>query len=267
MRKLRMRVGSVVTISIGCVVAAPVAHAGPGDAVVPGDAAVPVIEPVVLEEIAHDPEAFTQGLEIAGSVLYEGTGLAGASQLRELDPATGEVRRQSQIPDAYFGEGITVVGERIWQLTYQDGVVVEWDAAALVPVREVPLDGEGWGLCFDGERLIRSDGTSRLWFHDPDSMAEIGGIDVTRDGRALAGLNELECVGGLVWANLWPSDQIVRIDPGTGAVNLVVDAAGLRARGIPPSARVLNGIAHVQGSEFLVTGKEWPKMFRVQLGQ
>jgi glutaminyl-peptide cyclotransferase len=260
MKKLRMRAGSAAVFSIACL-AAPAVSADPGDGT------VAVIEPVVLEEIAHDPEAFTQGLELHGSVLYEGTGLAGASQLRELDPATGVVRRESPVPNDYFGEGITAVGDRIWQLTYRDGVAVEWDAATLSPVREVPLQGEGWGLCFDGERLIRGDGSNRLWFHNPDDLTEIGGIDVTLDGRVLNGLNELECVDGQVWANVWPSDNIVRIDPGTGAVNLVVDAAGLRERGIPASAQVLNGIAHVQGSEFLVTGKDWPKTFRVQLGQ
>ena len=233
----------------------------------PGDATAPVIEPVVLAELAHDPAAFTEGFEIDGSALYEGTGLVGASQLRELDPATGTVRRTAPVPNSYFGEGITVVGDRIWQLTYEDGVAVEWDAATLSPVREVPLSGQGWGLCYDGERLIRSDGTDRLRFHEPNDLAEIGGVDVTRDGRALTGLNELECVDGQVWANLWPSDGIVRIDPATGAVNLVVDASGLRARGIPPSAQVLNGIAHVQGAEFLLTGKDWPKTFRVKLGQ
>ncbi len=255
-----MWVGSVVIVSIAWA-AAPAANAGPGDS------ATPVIEPIVLEEIAHDPEAFTQGLELDGGTLYEGTGLAGASQLRELDPATGEVRRESPVPDDYFAEGITMVGDRIWQLTYQDGVAIEWDAATLSPVREVPVNGDGWGLCFDGDRVIRSDGTNRLRFHEPDDLAETGGIDVTLDGRALNGLNELECVGGQVWANIWPSDKIVRIDPGIGAVDLVVDAGGLRALGVPSDAQVLNGIAHVQGSEFLVTGKYWPKTFRVQLGQ
>ncbi len=239
----------------------PAANAGPGDAT------VPVIAPVVLEELAHDPAAFTEGFEVDGPALYEGTGLAGASQMRELDPATGTVRREAPVPNDYFGEGITVVGDRLWQLTYQDGVAVQWDAATLTPVREVPLAGDGWGLCYDGERLIRSDGTNRLRFHDPNTFAETGGVEVTRDGRALGGLNELECVGGQVWANLWPSDTIARIDPATGAVNLVVDATALRARGIPPSAQVLNGIAHVQGTEFLLTGKDWPKTFRVRLGQ
>lgn len=253
-------VGFVFVVAISWATA-PASDAGPADS------APPVIEPTVLEEIAHDPEAFTQGLEMAGTTLWEGTGLAGASHLRELDPATGGLRREAPVPNGYFAEGITVVGDRVWQLTYRDGVAVEWDAATLSPVREAPLDGEGWGLCYDGERLIRSDGSNRLRFHNTDDLAETGGVDVTWDGRALSGLNELECVGSQVWANVWPSDNIVRIDSTTGAVDLVVDAAGLRARGIPPSAGVLNGIAHVQGGEFLLTGKDWPKMFRVQLGR
>ena len=255
MNTVRMLSAAVLAVLAGLLVA-PAAQGDP----------VPTIEPVVLAEIPHDPDAFTQGLELHGPVLYEGTGLAGQSQLRTLDPATGRVDRAVGIPGDYFGEGITVVGDRIWQLTYRDGVAVQWDRATLTPVREVPLAGEGWGLCHDGARLIRSDGTSRLRFHDPGDLSEHGGVDVTRDGQPVDGLNELECVDGRVWANLWPTDTIVRIDPGTGAVDLVVDAAGLRARGIPPSAQVLNGIAHLAGDEFLVTGKDWPTTFRVRLG-
>ncbi len=249
---------AVLVLIVSACTASPDVQAQPSNT-------VPVIEPIVLEEIAHDPNAFTQGLEISGATLFEGTGLAGASQMRELDPSTGAVRREESVPNSYFAEGITVVGDRIWQLTYRDGVAVEWDRVTLAPIREVPLSGEGWGLCYDGTRLVRSDGTNRLSFHDPDGLTQTGDVEVTKDGQALNGLNELECVDGRVWANVWPTDKIVRIDPGTGAVDLVVDAAGLRARGIPPSAQVLNGIAHVQGTEFLLTGKYWPKMFRVQL--
>lgn len=255
MNTVRMLSAAVLAVLAGVLVA-PAAQGEP----------VATTQPEVLAEIPHDPDAFTQGLELADSVLYEGTGLAGQSQLRTLDPATGQVDRAEPIPGDYFGEGITVVGDRIWQLTYQDGVAVQWDRATMTPVREVPLAGEGWGLCYDGQRLVRSDGTDRLRFHDPDDMSELGGVEVTRDGAPVTGLNELECVEGRVWANVWPTDTIVRIDPGDGAVDLVVDAAALRERGIPPSAQVLNGIAHVGGDEFLVTGKDWPTMFRVRLG-
>ncbi|MGE2729494.1 glutaminyl-peptide cyclotransferase [Mycolicibacterium vaccae] len=227
----------------------------------------PVVAPQVLAELTHDPTAFTQGFEIADGILYEGTGLAGASQLRELDPVNGALRRAVDVPGSYFAEGITVVGDWVWQLTYRDGVAVEWDRATLTPLREIPVAGEGWGLCFDGNRLVRSDGSNRLRFQDPAGLAETGGVDVTRDGRAVSGLNELECVGGHVWANVWPTDTIVRIDAATGAVDLVVEAAGLRERGIPADAQVLNGIAHVGGDEFLLTGKNWPTTFRVRLAE
>ncbi len=246
----------LVVLTVSGVLAASGAHADP----------LVESQPVVLEEIPHDPLAFTQGLEQYRGVLYEGTGLAGQSQMRTLDPDTGQVTAQAPMPGEYFGEGITVVGDHLWQLTYRDGVAVQWDAATLTPIREVPLDGEGWGLCYDGQRLIRSDGTNRLRFQDPDDLTETGDVAVTRDGQPLKGLNELECVNGKVWANVWPTDTIVRIDPETGAVDRVVDASVLRSRGIPPTAQVLNGIAHVVGTEFLLTGKDWPTMFRVQLG-
>ena len=123
--------------------------------------------------------------------------------------------------------------------------------------------GEGWGLCWDGNRLIRSDGSDRLHFHATTDFAEVGSIDITRDGLPLTGLNELECVDGQVWANVWPTDEIVRIDPATGFVNAAVDASGLL--GSPrTSSQVLSGIAHLGGDEFLLTGKYWPSAFRVR---
>ncbi|MEW5809319.1 MAG: glutaminyl-peptide cyclotransferase [Actinomycetota bacterium] len=260
----RQKWAGIALAVLAVVTVVPGAHAEPDGP--PGTAAVPVIEPVVLGEMPHDPMAFTEGFEIDGGVLYEGTGEVGTSQLRATDPTTGAVLRAVDMPGRYFGEGVTVVGDRIWQLTYTDGVGVEWDRATLTPIREVPLRPQGWGLCRDGDRLIRSDGTARLTFQNPADLTEIGGVDVTRDGRPVSGLNELECVGDRVWANVWPTDQIVRIDPASGAVDLAVDASGLRARGIPPTAQVLNGIAHVSGDEFLLTGKYWPTTFRVRLG-
>lgn len=232
--------------------------------------AVPVVRPQVLAEIPHDPRAFTQGLELHDGTLYEGTGRVGESEIRALDPATGAVRAASPLPAAYFGEGITVVGDRIWQLTWTDGVAIEWDRATLRPRREVPVDGEGWGLCLSAPagapaRVVRSDGTDRLHFHDPADLAGTGSIGVTLDGAPLTALNELECVGDRVWANVWQTDRIVRIDPATGVVDAVVDAAGLLPADRRAGADVLNGIAHVAGDEYLLTGKLWPTMFRVRL--
>ena len=240
---------------LAAVIAAPSARAQP----------IPVVQPVVLAVIPHDTAAYTEGLELDGPVLYEGTGLAGRSQMRELDPVNGAVRRAVAIPDNYFGEGITLVGDRIWELTYRDGVAVEWDKHTLTPMREVPFAGEGWGLCRDGDRLISSEGSDRLRFHDTANLAEIGAVNVTRDGQPVVGLNELECVDGQVWANVWPTDTIVRIDPGTGSVNVVVDASRLYSRELRTSGQVLSGIAHISGDEFLLTGKNFPSMFRVRI--
>jgi glutamine cyclotransferase len=226
---------------------------------------VPVVKPVVLAEMPHDTSAWTQGLEFDGPILYEGTGVAGQSQLRELDPQTGAVRRAVPAPNNYYGEGITVVGDKIWELTWKNGVAVEWDKATLTPIREVPVEGEGWGLCADGDRLVRSDGSDRLRFHDPSSFAETGSVVVTMNGLAIDRLNELECVDGQVWANIWTSDKIVRIDPATGEVNLVVDASDLARMAGADQQKVLNGFAHIEGDEYLITGKYWPKMFRVRI--
>ena len=232
-----------------------------------GDAAqsIPVLRPEVLAEVPHDPSAFTQGLELHEGTLYEGTGLEGESQLRVLDPATGEVLRAEPLPGQLFGEGIAVAGDRIWQLTWQDGVVLEWDRATLALRRQLPLEGEGWGMCNDGTRLVRSDGTDRLRFHDPVTFAETGSVTVTIDGEPVTQLNELECVDGQVWANVWPSDVLVRIDPASGRVTAAVDAAGL----VDPEQRanadaVLNGIAALGNDEYLLSGKLWPVSFRVR---
>lgn len=226
---------------------------------------VPVLRAEVLAEVPHDPAAFTQGLELDGDVLYEGTGLEGRSELRELDPETGEVRRAVPLPGQVFGEGVTVAGDSVWQLTWRDGVVLEWDRATLTLRRQLPLAGEGWGLCSDGARLVRSDGSDRLYFHDPDTFAETGSVAVTLRGTPVTRLNELECVGGEVWTNVWQTDELVRIDPDTGAVTAVVNAAGLLdpQRRTGPDA-VLNGIAALGDDEYLLTGKLWPVSFRVR---
>ena len=226
---------------------------------------IPVLRPEVLAEVPHDPSAYTQGLELHEGTLYEGTGLEGRSQLRVLDPATGEVQRAESLPGQLFGEGIAVAGDRIWQLTWQDGVVLEWDRATLTLRQQLPLDGEGWGLCNDGTRLVRSDGTDRLRFHDPVTFAETGSVTVTIDGEPVTQLNELECVDGQVWANVWPSDVLIRVDPASGQVTAAVDAAGL----LDPEQRanadaVLNGIAALDNDEYLLSGKLWPVSFRVR---
>jgi glutamine cyclotransferase len=249
---VRALAAATVLVMAGCAAAAP-------------PAGVAELRAEVLAEIPHDVTAYTQGFEIADGVLYEGTGQVGASQLRELDPVTGEVRRAVPLPGPVFGEGITVVGDRIWQLTWRDGVAFEWDRESFTLLGQVRIAGEGWGLCLDGDRVIRSDGTDRLRFHDPVTFAETGSVPVTLGGRPVPMLNELECVDGQVYANVFQTDRIVRIDPATGVVTATVDASGLLDERRRVSADVLNGIAAVDDGELLLTGKHWPSTFRVRL--
>lgn len=249
------------TVALVALACAPTSHPdvdGPTDI-------VPVIKPTILAEIPHDSAAYTEGLQLDGTALYEATGLERQSQLRELDPSSGAVRRSAALRGNYFGEGIAVVGDRIWQLIYKDAVAIEWDKRSFAPLREVVVDGPGWGLCLDGDRLIRSDGSDRLHFHASADMAEIGSIAITRAGVPVRGLDELECVDGQVWASVWPTDELVRIDPATGQVNLAVDGSGLWRGGPRNHRQVMSSIAHVSGDEFLLVGKEWPWMVRVRI--
>jgi glutaminyl-peptide cyclotransferase len=257
---MRSWLSAMTTVALVAVSCAPVSQS---DVDQPGDV-VPVVKPTILAEIPHD-SAYTEGLELDGAALYESTGLEGQSQLRELDPATGAVRRSAALRGNYFGEGITVIGDRIWQLTYDDGVAIEWDKRSFTPLREALVDGAGWGLCLDGNRLIRSDGTDSLRFHESVNLTEIGSIAVTRDGRPVTGLDELECVDGQVWAGVWPTDEFVRIDPATGRVNLAVDGTSLWRGGTRTNRQVMSSIAHISGDEFLVVGKEWPWILRVRI--
>lgn len=215
--------------------------------------------------LGHDRSSFTQGLEIADGVLYEGTGTYGGSALRAADPTTGQVRGEARLPADLFGEGITVRGDRIWQLTWQEGVAIERDRHTLRELRRVDYSGEGWGLCDDGDRLVMSDGGDELSFRDPVTFDERDRVQVTVGGEPVEELNELECAHGQVWANIWHSEQIVRIDPDSGEVTAVVDASGLLPADRRAGADVLNGIAAVPGTdEFLLTGKYWPSTFRVR---
>jgi glutaminyl-peptide cyclotransferase len=221
----------------------------------------------VIQQVPHDPTAFTQGLELVDGVLYEGTGIEGSSDLRTVDPATGEVKQQAALPPDFFGEGITAVGQTIWQLTWQEGVAIQRDRASLSELRRVSYQGEGWGICHDttANRLIMSDGTDKLTFRDPQTFQQTGDIRVTSGGSQVGQLNELECVNGTVFANVWNTDTIVRIDPKSGQVTADVNLAGLLPAEHRATADVLNGIAAVPGTdEFLVTGKYWPTMYRVK---
>ncbi|MFD9969172.1 glutaminyl-peptide cyclotransferase [Streptomyces sp. NPDC059015] len=233
-----------------------------------GRAAAPVerLRVEVVETLPHDPAAFTQGLEMARGALYESTGVSGRSTIGWGPPGAAPTRR-ARLPAPLFGEGITVVGRTLWQLTWRDGVAIERDATTLAELRRVPYEDEGWGVCHQPQhgRLVTSDGSARLVFRDPGTLRKKGSLVVTLDGRRVDRLNELECVGDLVYANVWPTDRIVRIDAGTGRVTGEISANGLIGTAERRRADVLNGIAAVPGTDqFLLTGKWWPKMFRVR---
>lgn len=220
----------------------------------------------VLRQLPHDPEAFTQGFELDGDTLYESTGLVGRSSVREVDPESGEVIRRRDVP-IVFAEGLTVVGEELLQLTWRDGLLLRWDKETFEPRGSARYQGEGWGLCYDGQALWMSDGSSRLTRRDPATFAVLATLDVRRDGQPLARLNELECVGDDVYANVWLTDEIVRVDAATGEVTATIDASPLRRllpAGLSPDA-VLNGIAYDADRDlFLLTGKLWPSAFEVR---
>jgi glutaminyl-peptide cyclotransferase len=218
----------------------------------------------ILETLPHDPEAFTQGLEIHNGQFIESTGVYGQSDLRRVEPATGEVLRLVPIAEEFFAEGLTRVDDQYIQLTWQENTAFYWDSLSLSIQKEVSYEGEGWGLCYDGEQLIMTDGKPELIFRDPESFDETGRVSVTLNGQDVFNLNEVECVDGVVWANIWQSDAIVRIDPATGNVTATVDASSLPGPEPADPNAVLNGIAWDETTQsFYVTGKLWPNIFRV----
>tara|TARA_Y100001001_G_scaffold52503_1_gene48708 strand:+ start:697 stop:1515 length:819 start_codon:yes stop_codon:yes gene_type:complete len=233
----------------------------------PVPAAVRQLVPRVVATHPHDPDAFTQGLELVDGVLYETTGLYAASGIREVDLATGRVLRSAPLDDAWFGEGYTSLGDgRAVQLTWKSGRAVVWDLSTFDIVGTFAYGGQGWGLCrLDADTLAMSDGTDTLALREPIGFQRLERVRVTLDGEPVDRLNELECVDGTIWANVWQTDQIVAIDPTTGQVDSVVDASGLVAdRSGFGVNDVLNGIAHDPDSgRFLLTGKRWPVLFEV----
>ncbi|WP_062988254.1 glutaminyl-peptide cyclotransferase [Nocardia anaemiae] len=212
----------------------------------------------------HDPRAFTEGLEVDGNVLYEGTGMPGASDVRATDLTTGNELTRTQLPAPYFGEGITKAGATLWQLTWQNRVAIARDPATLAERGRASYDGEGWGLCTRADRLVMSNGTDTLTFRDPVTFATTGTVTLTSRNRAR--LNELDCAAdGSVYANSYPTDEILRIDPETGHVLAVIDARGLLPATVRAGTDVLNGIAQLPGTDhFLITGKYWPTIFEVR---
>ena len=222
----------------------------------------------VVNTFPHDPQAFTQGLvALDADTLLEGTGLSGHSSLRRVELATGHILKRVNLPAPYFGEGIAVLDDRVYQLTWQHQKGFIYDLATLAPLGNFAYTGEGWGLTTDGHSLILSDGTATLRFLDPKTFAVTRTIDVTLDGRSIPRLNELEFVRGEILANIWQTHSLVRIDPASGRVTATIDLTGI----LPfaertPQTDVLNGIAYDPATDRLfVTGKNWPRLFEIKL--
>jgi glutaminyl-peptide cyclotransferase len=221
----------------------------------------------VIAAFPHDPDAFTQGLLYHDGFLYESTGLYGASSLRRVEPETGRVLQQVDLPADCFGEGLALWGERLIQLTWRENTGFLYDRETFQLLEHFSYPGEGWGLTHDGQRLIISDGTATLRFWDPDTLKEIGRVTVRDHQGPVNLLNELEYVRGEVYANVWMSDRIAQIDPASGRVVAWIDLTGLLAETDRQGrVDVLNGIAYdAIGDRLLVTGKWWPKVFHIEL--
>lgn len=249
----------VVTIAIATYACAPVSQAG-----------VPEYTYEVVHSYPHDRTAFTEGLFYLDGFLYESTGIEGASSVRKVRLETGEVVQRHDLPSAYFGEGIIHWKDRLIQLTYKTEVGFVYNLSTFETERRFEYPGEGWAMTQDGKNIFMSDGTAQIRIWDPETLQELRRITVTDQGQPVPNVNELEWVKGEIYANIWETDRIARIDPATGRVVGWIDLAGLlnpneRIAG-PEGTDVLNGIAYdAKGNRLFVTGKRWPKLFEIRL--
>jgi glutamine cyclotransferase len=228
---------------------------------------IPVSTPSIVSTLPHDTSYFIEGLEFYNNSLLESTGNYGPSKLLELDPKTGKVLKEVKLGEKYFGEGITVLHDTLYQLTYKENTVFAYDAKTFKKIKELPFKGEGWGMTNDGKNIIVSNGSSNLYYYEPGTFNLLKTVAVTENDAAVPNINELEYVDGYVYANQWQYDYIVKIDPLNGNVVAKYDLGGLHdsVKRINPNSEVLNGIAYNPVTKkFYVTGKNWPQMFEIQ---
>lgn len=230
---------------------------------------IPVYGYQVVKTFPHDPMAFTQGLVFHDGYFLEGTGLEGRSSLRKVEISTGKVLKKIDIESKYFGEGITLFKDKIYQITWQTNQAFEYDLETFKRLKSFTYSTEGWGITHDGTKLIMSDGTATLYFRDPETFKEIGKVTVKDDNGEISLLNELEYIKGEIYANIWGTNTIARIDPKTGKVVGWIDLTGLlKPEDMKPGHQVdvLNGIAYDEKADRLfVTGKLWPKVYEIKL--
>jgi len=228
---------------------------------------IPVYTYKVINTYPHDRSAFTEGLVFEDGVLYEGTGLHGHSTLRRVKLETGEILQICELLPQFFGEGVTIYGNKIIQLTWQSHIGFVYDKYSFKLLQEFNYPDEGWGITHDGKHLIMSDGTETLHFLDPETFEEIGQIEVYANDIPVTRINELEYIQGEIYANIWQTERIARIDPLTGQVVGWIDLKGiLSPEDHSETVDVLNGIAYdAKNDRLFVTGKFWPKLFEIEL--
>lgn len=249
----------LVLATLGVVPASPIASS---------EAPAPVASYRVIRAYPHDPNAFTQGLVYQDGFLYEGTGRPGQSSLRRVELETGAVLQSVSLDFRHFGEGIAILGDRIYQLTWKTHTCFVHDKRSFAVLRTFSYDGEGWGLTTDGQYVIMSDGSSTLAVRDPETFVIVREINVQDHGTPVERLNELEFIDGEIWANVWQTDRIARIDPRTGEVTGWIDLTGLlsAADRLGRQVDVLNGIAYDPATKrIFVTGKLWPKLYQIEI--
>lgn len=245
----------------------PAASAVPADPPLAPGGAPALYTYEVVHRWPHARDAFTEGLVYRNGDMLESDGLYGQSTLRDVDLRTGRIEKELAIPPQYFAEGLAVIGDKAYQLTWRSQVGFIYDAGTFQKLGEFHYQGEGWGLTNEGSLLVMSDGTSRIRFIDPADFHLVRSIQVTARGRPVSNVNELEWVRGEIFANVWETDQVIRIDPSDGKVRGVIDFSGL----LPPLERVpgtdvLNGIAYdAARGRLFVTGKNWPEIFEVRI--
>lgn len=265
--RVRLLVGGIFAAAVAVVAACENGNSNtsPGGEDPPMEPTAPTVTVQQVRSYPHDSTAFTQGLVWRDGKLYESTGRYGQSSLRLVELETGRVIQKVDLAETYFAEGLAALGDTLYQLTWKEGVAFKYDANTLHPAGQVSYTGEAWGLTSDGRRLIVSDGSSYLTFIDPRTFAVDTTLRVTNGGVPVDQLNELEWVRGEIWANVWHTQQIVRIDPNTGRVKGVLDLSPL----IPPvrdPEGVLNGTAYdPQANRLLVTGKLWPRLYEISV--
>jgi glutaminyl-peptide cyclotransferase len=226
------------------------------------------LRPQIINTYPHDTQAFTQGLLLHNGKFYESTGQYGLSSLREVEITTGNVSRIQILDSQYFAEGLALVDDKLIQITWREGRAFVYDLATFDREHTFSYEGEGWGLCYDGKDLYMSDGSATLFRRSPETFEVTGQVQVKQNGQAVTMLNELECVSEFVYANVWQTDKIMKINKANGNVVSEIDASNLLSseeRARLPQGAVLNGIAyHPEADTFYITGKLWPKLFEVK---